>query len=57
MSANERSHLELNSPDDPRRFLHPRTLARIQRLDLRARQVVEGFMSGIHKSPFFGHSV
>jgi len=43
--------------EDPRRFLHPETLARISRLDLRARQVVEGFISGMHKSPFFGHSV
>jgi uncharacterized protein (DUF58 family) len=43
--------------DDPRRFLHPQTLARISRLDLRARYVVEGFISGMHKSPFFGHSV
>ena len=43
--------------DDPRRFLHPATIARISRLDLRARQVVEGFLSGMHKSPFFGHSV
>jgi uncharacterized protein (DUF58 family) len=43
--------------DDPRRFLHPETVARISRLDLRARQVVEGFISGMHKSPFFGHSV
>jgi uncharacterized protein (DUF58 family) len=43
--------------DDPRRFFHPATIARISRLDLRARQVVEGFISGMHKSPFFGHSV
>jgi uncharacterized protein (DUF58 family) len=43
--------------DDPRRFLHPETIARISRLDLRARHVVEGFISGMHKSPFFGHSV
>jgi len=43
--------------DDPRRFLHPQTIARISRLDLRARYVVEGFISGLHKSPFFGHSV
>jgi len=43
--------------DDPRRFLHPATIARISRLDLRARFVVEGFISGMHKSPFFGHSV
>lgn len=44
-------------PDDPRRFLHPETIARISRLELRARQVVEGFISGMHRSPFFGHSV
>ena len=43
--------------EDPRRFLHPSTIARISRLDLRARQVVEGFISGMHRSPFFGHSV
>ena len=43
--------------DDPRRFLHPDTIARISRLDLRARQVVEGFISGMHRSPFFGHSI
>jgi uncharacterized protein (DUF58 family) len=43
--------------DEPRRFLHPRAIARISRLDLRARHVVEGFISGLHKSPFFGHSV
>jgi uncharacterized protein (DUF58 family) len=42
---------------DPKRFLHPATIARIGRLDLRARQVVEGFISGLHKSPFFGQSV
>ena len=43
--------------NDPRRFLHPQAVARISRLDLRARQVVEGFISGMHRSPFFGHSV
>ena len=43
--------------DDPRRFLHPDTIAKITRLELRARQVVEGFISGMHKSPFFGHSI
>jgi uncharacterized protein (DUF58 family) len=43
--------------DDPRRFLHPATISRITRLDLRARHAVEGFISGMHKSPFFGHSV
>lgn len=46
-----------NKTDDPRRFLHPQTIARISRLDLRAQHVVEGFISGMHRSPFFGHSV
>src|SRR2546423_12300009 len=43
--------------EEPRRFLDPETIARISRLDLRARHVVEGFIAGMHKSPFFGHSV
>jgi uncharacterized protein (DUF58 family) len=43
--------------EDPRRFLDPAVIARISRLDLRAKQVVEGFITGMHKSPFFGHSV
>ncbi|HQR07358.1 MAG TPA: DUF58 domain-containing protein [Gemmatales bacterium] len=43
--------------DDSRRFLTPEAVSRISRLDLRARHVVEGFISGMHKSPFFGHSV
>jgi uncharacterized protein (DUF58 family) len=43
--------------EDQRRFLHPDTIARISQLDLRARHVVEGFISGMHRSPFFGHSV
>lgn len=43
--------------EDPRRFLNPKTIARITGLDLRAQQVVEGYISGLHRSPFFGHSV
>jgi uncharacterized protein (DUF58 family) len=43
--------------DDARRFFAPETIARISRLDLRARQVVDGFISGMHRSQFFGHSV
>ncbi|MEY4190770.1 MAG: hypothetical protein RIR17_1506, partial [Planctomycetota bacterium] len=43
--------------EDPRRFLHPATIAKVGRLELRARQVVEGFISGLHKSPVFGHSI
>ncbi len=42
---------------DSKRFLHPETIARISRLELRARHVVEGFLAGIHRSPYFGQSI
>src|SRR5262245_56017522 len=42
---------------DSRRFLRPDTIGRIARLDLCARHIVEGFLSGIHRSPYFGQSV
>ena len=42
---------------DPKRFLHPEAIKRISRMDLRARQIVEGFLSGMHRSPYFGQSV
>ncbi len=38
-------------------LLHPEAIKRIARLDIRARHVVEGFLSGIHRSPYFGQSV
>lgn len=40
----------------PARFLDPELLARIESLELLARAVVEGFMSGLHRSPFTGFS-
>ena len=43
--------------DEARRFFDPKVIARIARLDLRAQKVVEGFIAGMHRSPFFGHSV
>ena len=39
------------------KYLDPKVLAKITRLDLQARLVVEGFISGMHKSPFHGFSV
>ncbi len=42
---------------DSKRFLHPEAIARLARLDLRARHIVEGFLSGMHRSPYFGQSV
>jgi uncharacterized protein (DUF58 family) len=42
---------------ETKRFLHPEAIKRIARLDLRARHVVEGFLAGRHRSPYFGQSV
>ena len=42
---------------DSRRFLRPEELSRISRLEVRARHIVEGFLSGLHRSPYFGQSV
>jgi len=42
---------------DSRRFLHPEAIRRLARLDVRARYIVEGFLSGAHRSPYFGQSV
>ncbi|HEX7998262.1 MAG TPA: DUF58 domain-containing protein [Pyrinomonadaceae bacterium] len=38
------------------RLLHPSVLASIGRLDLVARTVVEGFLAGLHRSPYRGIS-
>lgn len=40
-----------------KRFLHPETIQHISRLDVRARHIVEGFLTGLHRSPHFGQSV
>src|ERR1700754_2875092 len=43
--------------NDPRRFLDPLTLAKVRGLELQARLIVEGYLSGMHKSPYHGFSV
>ena len=45
------------SPSLSRRYLDPGIVSRLGSLDLKARLVVEGFISGLHKSPFHGFSV
>jgi uncharacterized protein (DUF58 family) len=40
----------------PSRFLDPAGLARVGNLELVARQVVEGFLTGRHRSPYHGFS-
>lgn len=44
-------------PDDPVKLLDAQALAKIRRLELLARGVVEGFVSGRHRSPHKGFSV
>jgi uncharacterized protein (DUF58 family) len=38
-------------------YLRPNVIAQVARLDLRAKFIVEGFLSGLHGSPFQGFSV
>src|SRR5512138_2532194 len=42
---------------NPQRYLDPAVLARVGLSPLLARLVVEGFLNGLHKSPFHGFSV
>ncbi len=38
-------------------FLQPEVVARLKGIDLKARLVVEGFLAGLHRSPYKGFSV
>src|SRR6478609_7341245 len=39
------------------RFVDPKILARVGNLELLARNVVDGFINGLHRAPFFGASI
>ena len=39
------------------RFVDPKILARVGNLELLARTVVDGFINGLHRAPFFGASI
>src|SRR5215207_5630815 len=43
--------------DDPQKYLDPLALAKVRGLELQARLIVEGYLSGMHKSPYHGFSV
>jgi uncharacterized protein (DUF58 family) len=43
--------------DDPQKYLDPLVLAKVRGLELQARLIVEGYLSGMHKSPYHGFSV
>ena len=40
-----------------RQYLQPETVSKLKGMELRARMVVEGFIAGLHKSPYHGFSV
>ncbi len=42
---------------DKRKYLDPQVIARLDNMNLRARLAVEGFIIGLHKSPYHGFSV
>ena len=39
------------------KYLNPEVLARLEGLGLRARTIVEGYVSGVHRSPYHGFSI
>src|SRR5436309_8387653 len=41
----------------PEKYLRPEVIRQVGRLDLRAKFIVEGFLAGLHASPFHGFSV
>jgi uncharacterized protein (DUF58 family) len=43
--------------DDPQKYLDPLALAKVRNLELQAKLIVEGYLSGLHKSPYHGFSV
>ncbi len=43
--------------NDYRKYLDPKTVAKVGNLELVARLVVEGFITGLHRSPYHGFSV
>lgn len=53
MAAHTRARASATGP----RFLDPAVLARIDNLELLARTVVDGFLTGLHRSPYLGFSL
>ena len=41
----------------PERYVRPEVIRQVSRLDLRAKFIVEGFLAGLHASPYHGFSV
>lgn len=43
--------------NDYRKYLDPETIAKLSGIELKAKLVVEGFITGLHRSPYHGFSV
>lgn len=43
--------------ENSQKYLDPQTLAKLEGLQLRARTIVEGYVSGVHRSPYHGFSI
>lgn len=43
--------------EDYRKYLEPKNIAQLSNIELKARLVVEGFITGLHRSPYHGFSV
>jgi uncharacterized protein (DUF58 family) len=43
--------------ENSQKYLDPKILARLEGLQLRARLIVEGYVSGVHRSPYQGFSI
>ncbi|MCI0532488.1 MAG: DUF58 domain-containing protein, partial [candidate division Zixibacteria bacterium] len=42
---------------DYKKYLRPDIVSRLSGLEIKARLVVEGFIAGLHRSPYHGFSV
>lgn len=49
--------MAIKSEIDYRTYLNPEIVSRLKNMQLRARLIVEGFISGLHRSPYHGFSV
>ncbi|MDZ4712523.1 MAG: DUF58 domain-containing protein [bacterium] len=47
----------MQQTSDYKKYLDPSIVARLSNMELKARMVVEGFIAGMHKSPYHGFSV
>lgn len=49
--------METQEQREIKKFLDPSVISKISSLELRARLIVEGFLLGLHKSPYHGFSI